>query len=90
MEGLAQAVLLIGQAALGDKTQLAAATLASRTSGPGLLAVWPGASAGMLAANVAAIMVGQVLGTRLPQRAIKVAAGVLFVVFGGWTLAAAV
>ncbi len=43
---------------------------------------WLGSTAGMVAADVIAIAVGAFLGTRLPERAIKVFAAVAFVVFG--------
>jgi putative Ca2+/H+ antiporter (TMEM165/GDT1 family) len=40
----------------------------------------------MVAADALAIVVGQQLGKRLPERAIKVGAAVLFVAFGVWLL----
>ena len=66
-------------AELGDKTMLAAITLASTN---GLVGTWSGATLGMVAADALAIVVGAVLGKRLPARAIQIGAAVLFVVFG--------
>jgi putative Ca2+/H+ antiporter (TMEM165/GDT1 family) len=66
-------------AELGDKTMLATITLAT-TNEP--IATWLGSTAGMVAADALAIGVGAVLGSRLPERAIKVFAAAAFVVFG--------
>jgi len=66
-------------AELGDKTMLATITLAS-TDNPWW--VWLGSTAGMVAADALAIVVGRLLGQRLPERAITVFASVMFVVFG--------
>lgn len=66
-------------AELGDKTMLATITLATTN---GLWGTWLGSTLGMVAADALAIGVGAVLGTRLPDRVIKVGAAVLFVVFG--------
>ena len=64
---------------LGDKTMLATITLAT-TYPP--LAVWIGSTLGMVAADGLAIVVGRVLGSRLPERAVRIGAAVLFVIFG--------
>ena len=64
---------------LGDKTMLATITIAT-TEEP--IGVWLGSTAGMVAADALAIGIGALLGTRLPERAIKVFAAVAFVVFG--------
>ena len=67
-------------AELGDKTMLATVTLA--TDGDPV-AVWLGSTLGMVAADALAILVGRVLGTRLPERAIRVGAAAAFFVFAG-------
>lgn len=67
-------------AEMADKTQLATAVLAAEAGA--LLVVWLGSSMGMVAADGLAIVVGSVLGRRLPDRLIKAAATVLFVLFG--------
>ena len=66
-------------AELGDKTMLATITLATTE---GLWGTWLGSTAGMVAADALAILVGQQLGKRLPERSIRIGASVLFVVFG--------
>jgi putative Ca2+/H+ antiporter (TMEM165/GDT1 family) len=66
-------------AELGDKTMLATITLATHE---GLFGTWAGSTVGMVAADALAIVVGQQLGTRLPDRAIRIGASVAFVVFG--------
>jgi putative Ca2+/H+ antiporter (TMEM165/GDT1 family) len=77
------AVLTIGTAfflaELGDKTMLATVTLAT-TEEP--IGTWLGSTAGMVAADAIAIGVGALLGSRLPERAIKYFAAGAFVVFG--------
>jgi putative Ca2+/H+ antiporter (TMEM165/GDT1 family) len=66
-------------AELGDKTMLATITLAS-TDNPWW--VWLGSTLGMVVADALAIVVGRLLGTRLPERTITIFATVMFVLFG--------
>ncbi len=66
-------------AELGDKTMLATVTLATDH---GVVGTWAGSTIGMVAADGLAIVVGQQLGARLPERVIKVGAALTFVVFG--------
>ena len=66
-------------AELGDKTMLATITLASKE---GLLGTWLGSTVGMVAADALAIVVGQQLGARLPDRAVRIGASITFVIFG--------
>jgi Ca2+/H+ antiporter, TMEM165/GDT1 family len=66
-------------AELGDKTMLATITLATDN---GLVGTWIGSTLGMVAADALAIVVGQQLGARLPERAVKIGAAITFVVFG--------
>lgn len=66
-------------AELGDKTMLATATLAAREAP---VATWFGATLGITASGALAVIVGRTLGTRLPRRATRIAASVLFAVFG--------
>lgn len=77
------AVLAVGiaffLAELGDKTMLVTITLATDHEPWG---TWLGSTAGMVAADAIAIAVGAFLGTRLPERAIKVFATIAFLVFG--------
>lgn len=66
-------------AELGDKTMLATVTLATDN---GLLGTWLGSTLGMVAADGLAIVVGQQLGARLPERTVRIGAAVIFLVFG--------
>ncbi|MGQ9348177.1 TMEM165/GDT1 family protein [Mycolicibacterium gilvum] len=70
-------------AELGDKTMLATVTLASDNN---WLGVWIGSTLGMVAADGLAIIVGAVLGRRLPERVIQIAAAALFLLFGAYML----
>ncbi|MFD4369098.1 TMEM165/GDT1 family protein [Rhodococcus sp. NPDC058521] len=70
-------------AELGDKTMLATITLATDHDAVG---VWLGSTIGMVAADALAIVVGAVLGKHLPENVIRIAAAVLFFVFGAWLL----
>ena len=71
--------LAIFLAELGDKTMLATVTLATTED---WLGTWIGSTLGMVVADAIAIVVGKHLGTRLPERAIKIGAALLFVAFG--------
>ena len=66
-------------AELGDKTMLATITLATKEDPWG---TFFGSTLGMVAADALAIVVGQMLGARLPERAIRIGATISFVVFG--------
>lgn len=66
-------------AELGDKTMLATVTLAADN---GLVGTWAGSTVGMVAADALAIIVGQQLGSRLPERSVRIGAAIVFVVFG--------
>ena len=72
---------------LGDKTQLATVSLASREQS--FVGVWLGSTVGMVAADALAVAVGLVAGKRLPQRTVGLVAAVLFVFFGVVTIASA-
>ena len=74
-------------AELGDKTMLATITLATQH---GWFGVWIGSTIGMVAADALAIVVGRILGRRLPENIIKWGAAALFVIFGIWLIAEAV
>ena len=74
-------------AELGDKTMLATITLATQY---GWFGTWLGSTVGMVAADALAIVVGRILGRRLPERAIRYGASVLFAICGLWLLLDAV
>lgn len=48
----------------------------------GVVGTWIGLTLGMVAADALAILIGQQLGARLPERAVKIGAAASFVVFG--------
>jgi len=70
-------------AELGDKTMLATITLATRE---GLFGTWLGSTVGMVVADAQAIGVGRLLGTRLPERTIRIGAAISFFVFAALLL----
>ena len=71
-------------AELGDKTMLATVTIA--TQYPGFIGTWLGSTAGMVVAEAIAIVAGIVIGSRLPERPIKLIAASIFLFFGAWLL----
>ena len=70
-------------AELGDKTMLAAMSLAGSHNWVG---VWIGAALAMVLADGLAIPVGALLHRRLPKRLLHGVASVLFLLFGLWLL----
>ena len=48
-----------------------------------LFGTWLGSTVGMVAADALAIVVGRQLGTRLPERGVKIGAAIAFFVFAG-------
>jgi Ca2+/H+ antiporter, TMEM165/GDT1 family len=67
-------------AEMGDKTRLPTAVLAAQATH--LAPVWLGSVLGMVAADGLAVLVGALLGARLPERALKFGAATLLVVIG--------
>jgi Ca2+/H+ antiporter, TMEM165/GDT1 family len=67
-------------AEMGDKTQLATVALAAEYKS--ILAVWLGTTTGMLIADAIGIGVGIVMGKKIPERAIKWTAALIFIFFG--------
>lgn len=72
---------------LGDKTQLATVTLASRHDS--FTGVWLGSTLGMVAADALAVAIGLIAGKRLDQRTVGLVAATLFVFFGVVTIVSA-
>ncbi|MGO4618127.1 TMEM165/GDT1 family protein [Nocardia sp. 2YAB30] len=70
-------------AELGDRTMFATAALATDYDWVG---VWLGSTIGMVAADALAIAVGILVGKHLPERAIGIGSGLLFLYFGAATL----
>ena len=71
-------------AEMGDKTQLATLSLAARYDA--YLAVWAGATLGMVLANAVAVGIAMIAGSRLPEGLLRKISAVLFVGFGVWTI----
>lgn len=76
----------IAIAEMGDKTQIATATLASQASPVG---VWIGATLGAASSGMVGAVAGNFLGDRVPARALHLTSAALFIAFGvamlaGW------
>lgn len=71
-------------AELGDKTMLATITIASQYQS--FVGVWLGSTLGMVVADGLAIIVGRVMGKRLPERVIKYGTAATFILSGVFTL----
>lgn len=67
-------------AEMGDKTQLAAITLASQTKAP--VAVFLGAALALTMVSLIGVVVGTVLGEYLPKEVLRYAAAIAFIVIG--------
>ena len=67
-------------AEMGDKTQLATVALAARFNA--LIPVWLGTSSGMMVADGVGIIIGIVLGRKIPERLVKWVAALTFIGFG--------
>ncbi len=75
-------------AELGDKTMLGTVAIASKSVGH-LIPVWLGSSLGMVVADGLAILVGLFLGKKLPEKAIRIGATVIFLGFGAYSVVSA-
>jgi Ca2+/H+ antiporter, TMEM165/GDT1 family len=86
----ATAFAFIFLAEWGDMTQIATAALVARDSASlgrlrGSLAVFGGATAGLWLGTLVAVIVGATIGKRLPERGVRVAAGLCFLLFAALT-----
>lgn len=72
-------------AEMGDKTQLATVALAAQFANE-IIPVWLGTTAGMMIANAIGIVVGVVLGRKIPERLVKWVAALIFIFFGVYGL----
>jgi putative Ca2+/H+ antiporter (TMEM165/GDT1 family) len=72
-------------AEMGDKTQLAAMTMAAQTKRP--WAVFAGASLALVGVSALGIIVGSVIGDYVPLVWVKRVAALAFIVIGGLMLA---
>jgi putative Ca2+/H+ antiporter (TMEM165/GDT1 family) len=71
-------------AEIGDKTQVATVVLAAAYES--LVAVVIGTTLGMLIVNVPTVFLGRVAAERIPFRAVRIAAALLFAGLGIWVL----
>lgn len=67
-------------AEMGDKTQLATVALAAKYQS--IIPTWMGTTTGMLIADAIGIGFGIVLGKKIPERAVKWFAAIIFILFG--------
>ncbi|OGP56635.1 MAG: hypothetical protein A2162_10635 [Deltaproteobacteria bacterium RBG_13_52_11b] len=67
-------------AEMGDKTQLATVALATRFDN--MIQIWLGTTCGMVIADAVGIIVGIVLGKKIPERMVKWFAALVFIIFG--------
>jgi putative Ca2+/H+ antiporter (TMEM165/GDT1 family) len=73
-------------AEMGDKTQIATAVLAARY--PSLAAVVAGTTLGMLVADVPVVLIGNASAAKIPIKAIRIVAALMFAALGIYTLLA--
>lgn len=74
---------LVFVAELGDKSQLMSMTFATRYRARTVII---GAGIACTLTNLVSALVGNAIGDALPQQAVRIAGGVLFLVFAAWTL----
>jgi len=67
-------------AEMGDKTQLATIALAAKYNS--LFLVWMGTTTGMIIADAIGIVIGSVLGKKMPEKIVKWCAALIFILFG--------
>lgn len=67
-------------AEMGDKTQLA--TMALATKYRCIVQIWLGTTSGMIVADAIGIIIGVVLGKKIPEKAVKWFAASMFILFG--------
>ncbi len=84
---IASIALTIAVAEMGDKTQLATATLAARSDA---LGTWIGATTGEVAAGMIGAFAGSRLGSSVPARTLRIVSAATFALFGVLMLASAV
>jgi putative Ca2+/H+ antiporter (TMEM165/GDT1 family) len=73
-------------AEMGDKTQIATVVMAAQFSS--LAAVVLGTTCGMLVADVPVVLLGNVASAKIPFKAVRIAAALLFVAMGAYALLA--
>ncbi len=86
----ATAFAFIFLAEWGDMTQILTATLVAKASSslgrlPGSLAIFAGATGGLWLGTLLAVIVGTTIGKRLPERGVRIVAGLCFLLFAALT-----
>ena len=81
---IASTFLMIFLAELGDKTQLSIFALAANRKA--FLSVFIGATGALVLTTLSAAALGSAIGQFIPEKVIKIAAGVVFLGFGALTL----
>ncbi len=74
-------------AEMGDKTQIATVVMAAQFQS--LVAVVLGTTCGMLAADIPVVLLGNAAAAKIPFKAVRIAAALLFAVMGAYALLAA-
>ena len=75
-------------AEMGDKTQVATVMLAAKY--PALMQVIAGTTLGMVLANAPVVLAGKLAADRIPFKAIRIVAALIFAAIGVWVLVAGV
>lgn len=83
MAAFIKALMLVVVAEMGDKTQLLAMAMAGKYKAK---QVMMGVLVATILNHALAVAVGDYLGNVIPLNAVKIAAGIAFLVFGLWTL----
>jgi putative Ca2+/H+ antiporter (TMEM165/GDT1 family) len=73
---------MIFLAELGDKTQLA--TLAFSADSTSKVSVFIGSAAALVLTSLLGVLVGSAVSRLIPPQAIKIGAGLLFLILGAW------
>jgi hypothetical protein len=84
MTAFIASLIFVVLAEMGDKTQLATIALAVEYNT--IIPVWMGTTIGMIISNGFGIIVGNVMGKHIPDRAIKWGSALIFIAFGGYGL----
>ncbi|WP_332666254.1 TMEM165/GDT1 family protein [Aeromicrobium sp.] len=83
MHAVLLSAVLVFIAELGDKSQLMSMTFATRYRARTVIT---GAGIACTLTNLVSALVGNAIGDALPEQAVRIAGGVLFLVFAAWTL----
>ena len=82
LESLVVPTFIVAIAEIGDKTQVATVLLAAKY--PPLWQVVVGTTVGMLLANVPVVLLGSKFAGKLPLKAARITAAIVFLALGLW------